>query len=59
VSSVAHDKNIRNGRREPEVRAKPCPKCESLRTKVDKTMEKVRYCKCQDCQKRWKQSPEG
>jgi formate dehydrogenase maturation protein FdhE len=51
--------HIRNGRREPQVRAKPCPICESMRTKVVTTMGKVRYCQCRECQKRWKQSPEG
>ena len=47
----------RSRRREPAVRARVCWQCGSQRTNVVRTMRIVRYCKCQDCQSTWTQTP--
>lgn len=51
------ERNYRNGRREPEVRAKPCPECKSQNTKVRTTFRIVRYCFCRECHNTWTQTP--
>jgi hypothetical protein len=56
MSTVAEEKK-RNGRREPEVRAKICPKCASPRTRVYRSMLIIRYCVCKECGGTWRQAP--
>lgn len=58
MSIVTDDPTNRNGRREQEVRAKPCPFCRSPDTYVGRTMLIVRYCYCRVCKRSWRQTPE-
>ena len=44
-------------RRNPEVFADDCRKCGSTNTRVTHTLKIVRYCQCQDCRYKWRQTP--
>lgn len=57
MSTVADEPTKRNGRREQQVRAKPCPRCGSVDTYVGSTLTIVRYCYCRRCRNSWRQTP--
>lgn len=44
-------------RRDPQVFAENCRRCGSSKTRVVSTLRVTRYCRCNNCGLRWKQSP--
>lgn len=44
-------------RRNPEVFANNCPKCNSSNTRVRTTLRIIRYCICRVCGHHWRQTP--